>query len=111
MEKIAMIRPLLNHENAFLDLDVGVSVEYIGHDQNFNCILKSSDLKFKLEWILKFELFEEFNQEIYSKIIFDSACEVLMNTFSFIRRSRYDFIENKSYDYFGSEDIPNTLFN
>jgi hypothetical protein len=114
IEKIAMIRPLLNQKNASLDLDVDWSVEYIEHDQdqiNYNCILKSSDLKFKLEGILKLELFEEFNQEICSRIIFDKACELFMNTFSLTRQSSYNLVENKSFDYFGSEDIPNTLFN
>lgn len=112
IEKLAMIRPCLNPKNQDLNLDVDWSVDYVELDQkhiNYNCILKSSDLKFKLEGILELGLFEEFNQEICSKIIFDKACELLINNFSLSGQSSYNLMDKKSF--FDSDDIPNTLFN
>lgn len=112
IEKFGMIRPYLNPKNQDLDLDIDWSVDYVELDQkhvNYNCILKSSDLKFKLEGILELSLFEEFNQEICSKIIFDKACTLFIENFSLTRQTSYNFVENKSY--FGSEDISNTLSN
>ena len=114
MQKIGLIRPNTNPKNSSLNLDIDWSVEYTNTDQNeinFDIILKSCknfDLNFKVEGFVVLELFEEFNQESVSQIIFYQACNVLMDMISITRESAH-ILSNDSN--LGSEHIPNTLYN
>lgn len=114
MQKIGLIRPNTNPKNSSVNLDIDWSVEYTNTDQNeinFDIILKSYesfDLNFKVEGVVVLELFEEFNQECVSQIIFYQACNVLMDMISITRESVH-ILSNDSN--LGSEHIPNTLYN
>ena len=117
MQKIGMIREDFNPKNTKLNLDIDWAVEYRNTDQsqiNFDIILKSCEnftLNFKIEGILKLDLFETFVQEEISQILFNHACNVLMDMISITRSSTH--ILSNSGDLFnrGSENIPDTLFN
>ena len=116
MQKIGLIRPDVNPKNASLKMDIDWSVEYKNTDQNeinFDIILKTCEdliLNFKIEGIVKLDLFEEFIQEDVSRIIFNQACTVLMDMISISRESVH-ILPRKEYSDIGSEHVPNTLFN
>ncbi len=116
MQKIGLIREDTNPKNTNLDLDIDWSVEYTNTDQkmiNFNIILKSCgnfNLNFKVEGIVKLDLFEEFNQEELSQVIFYHAFNVLMDMISITRESVH-IISKKEYSNLGSENTSNTLYN
>jgi hypothetical protein len=116
MQKIGLIRDEVNPKNTNLNLDVDWFVEYMNTDQediNFSIVLKSCqnfNLNFKVEGIVKLDLFEEFIQEDVSQIIFCQACNVLMDMISITRESVHILPQNE-YSNLGSEHIPNTLYN
>ena len=116
MQKIGLIRDEVNPKNASLNLDIDWFVEYTNTDQddiNFDIVLKSCEnfnLKFKVEGIVKLELFEEFVQEEVSQIIFGQACNVLMDMISITRESVHILSRNE-YSNLGSDHIPNALYN
>ena len=116
MQKIGLIRDDINPKNTNLNLDIDWFVEYTNTDQdeiNFTVVLKSSEnfnLNFKVEGILKLDLFEEFNQEDVSQIIFYQACNVLMDMISITRESVHILSKNE-YSNLKSEYVPDTLFN
>ena len=76
MQKIGLIRDDINPKNTNLNLDIDWFVDYTNTDQdeiNFNIILKSCknfNLNFKVEGLIKLDLFEEFVQDEFSQIIF-----------------------------------------
>ncbi len=106
VEKIAMIREKYNPKNTNLNLDVDWSVEYTNTDQreiNYNIVLRSAEylnLNFKVEGLLKLDIFEEFVQQECSQIVFHHACTILMNMISLTRQSNYDLI---------NEDVSSTV--
>ena len=106
VEKIAMIREDYNPKNTNLNLDVDWSVEYTNTDQreiNYNIVLRSAEylnLNFKVEGLLKLDIFEEFVQQECSQIVFHHACTILMNMISLTRQSNYDLI---------NEDVSSTV--
>ncbi len=116
MQKIGLIRDDTNPKNTNLNFDVDWFVEYTNTDQNeinFNIVLKSCQnfsLNFKVEGIVKLDIFEEFIQEEVSQIVFYHACNVLMDMISITRESVHILSENE-YSKLGSEHIPNTLYN
>ncbi|MBQ7929299.1 MAG: pilus assembly protein [Methanobrevibacter sp.] len=116
MNKIGIIKQDINPKNSTLNLDIDWSVEYRNTDQdeiNFDIILKSCEnfnFSFKIEGILKLDLFEYFIQEEISQILFDKACNVLMDMISITRQSSHD-LSNSDLPYIGSENISNTLYN
>ena len=99
MQKIGLIRDDINPRNSDLNLDIDWYVEYTNADQdriNFNIVLKSCEnfnLNFKVEGILKLDLFEEFIQDECSQVIFYHACNVL------------DFYNTWIYSYYIKERI------
>ena len=116
MQKIGLIRDDTNPKNTNLNLDIDWFVEYTNTDQdeiNFTVVLKSSEnfnLNFKVEGILKLDLFEEFNQEDVSQIIFYQACNVLMDMISITCESVHILSKNE-YSNLKSDHVPDTLFN
>ena len=116
MQKIGLIRDDINPKNSNLNLDIDWFVEYTNTDQdeiNFTVVLKSWEnfnLNFKVEGILKLDLFEEFNQEDVSQIIFYQACNVLMDMISITHESVHILSKNK-HSNICSEHAPNTLYN
>ncbi len=98
VEKIAMIRENYNLKNANLNLDIDWSVEYINTDQrdvNYNIVLRSSEylnLNFKVEGLIRLEIFEEFLQKECSQIVFHHACTMLMNMITLTRQSNYELL-------------------
>ena len=114
MQKIGLIRDDTNPRNTNLNLDIDWFVEYTNTDQdeiNFAAVLKSSEnfnLNFKVEGILKLDLFEEFNQEDVSQIIFCQACNVLMDMISITRESVHILSKNE-YSDLNSEHVPDAL--
>ena len=102
MQKIGLIRDDINPRNSDLNLDIDWYVEYTNADQdriNFNIVLKSCEnfnLNFKVEGILKLDLFEEFIQDECSQVIFYHACNVLMDMVSLTRESIH-IISKKEY--------------
>lgn len=116
MQKIGLIRDDINPKNSNLNLDIDWFVEYTNTNQdkiNFNIVLKSSgnfDLNFKVEGIIKLDLFEEFIQDEVSQIIFYHACNVLMDMISITRESVH-ILSKKEYSNFGSQNTPDTLYN
>ena len=116
MQKIGLIRDEVNPKNSSLNLDIDWFVEYTNTDQDeidFNIVLKSCqnfNLNFKVEGIVKLDLFEEFVQEDVSQVIFWQACNVLMDMISITRESVHILSKNE-YSNLGSEHIPNTLYN
>lgn len=117
MQKIGMIRQDFNPKNSKLNLDIDWSIEYKNTDQDqidFDIILKSCEnftLNFKIEGILKLDLFETFAQDEISQIIFNQACNVLMDMISITRQSNHILSNHGDLSNIGSENIPNTLFN
>ena len=117
VQKIAMIRPETNPKNTDLNLGIDWSVEYKNTDQSridFDMILKSCenfDLNFKIEGIVELDLFEYFIQDEISQIIFNRACNILMNMISITRESSHMLSDSNDLSSLGSEHIPNTLFN
>ena len=109
MQKIGLIRDDINPKNSNLNLDIDWSVEYTNTDQdeiNFNIVLKSCgnfNLNFKVEGILKLDLFEEFIQDDVSQVIFYHACNVLMDMISITRESIH-ILSKKEYSNLGSEN-------
>lgn len=116
MQKIGLIRDDINPKNSDLNLDIDWYVEYTNTDQdriNFNIVLKSCgnfDLNFKVEGIIKLELFEEFIQEECSQVVFHHACNVLMDMISITRESIH-ILSKKEYSNLGSENHYNALYN
>ena len=116
MQKIGLIRDDTNPKNTNLKLDLDWFVEYTNTNQdkiNFNIVLKSSknfDLNFKVEGIIKLDLFEEFIQDEASQIIFYHACNVLMDMISITCESTH-ILSKKEYSNLGSENTPNTIYN
>jgi hypothetical protein len=116
MQKIGLIRDEINPKNSTVNLDIDWFVEYTNTDQdevNFNIVLKSCQdfsLNFKVEGIVKLDLFEEFIQEEVSQIIFGQACNVLMDMISITRESVH-ILSRDEYSNLGSDHIPNTLYN
>ena len=116
MHKIGMIKKDINPKNSTLNLGLDWSVEYTNTDQdeiNFDIILKSVEnfkFDFKIEGILKLDLFEYFIQEEISQILFDKACNVLMDMISITRQSTHE-LSNSDLTYIGSENISDTLYN
>ena len=114
MNKIGMIKQDANPKNSTLNLDIDWSVEYTNTDQdeiNFDIILKSYEgfrFSFKIEGILKLGLFETFVQDEISQLIFDKACNVLMDMISITRQTTHS-LSNSDLSYVGSENISNTL--
>ena len=100
VEKIAMIRENYNPKNANLNLDIDWSVEYINTDQrdvNYNIVLRSSEylnLNFKVEGLIRLEIFEEFLQKECSQIVFHHACTMLMNMITLTRQSNYELLKS-----------------
>ena len=98
VEKIAMIGENYNPKNTNLNLNVDWSVEYTDTDQRnvkYDIILKSTEyfnLNFKLEGLLKLGDFESFIQQECSQIIFNHACNLLMDMFSLTRQSNYELL-------------------
>ena len=98
VEKIAMIRENHNPKNTNLNLNIDWSVEYTNTDQRdvkYDIILKSKEyfnLNFKLEGLLKLGDFESFIQQECSQIIFNHACNLLMDMFSLTRQSNYELL-------------------
>ena len=115
VQKIAMIRQETNPRNTNLNLGIDWSVEYKNTDQSridFDMILKSCenfDLNFKIEGIVELDLFEYFIHDEISQIIFDRACNILMDMISITRESTH--MLSNELSSLGSEHIPNTLFN
>ena len=116
MQKIGLIRDDINPKNTNLNLDIDWFVEYTNTDQNeinFSIVLKSCgnfDLNFKVEGIVKLDLFEEFIQNDISQIIFYHACNVLMDMISITRESIH-IISKNEYPDLGSENHYNALYN
>jgi len=100
VEKIAMIRENRNLNNANLNLDIDWSVEYTNTDQrdvNYNIVLRSSEylnLNFKVEGLIRLDIFEEFLQQECSQIVFHHACTMLMNMISLTRQSNYELLKD-----------------
>lgn len=100
VEKIAMIRENYNPKNANLNLDIDWSVEYTNTDQrdvNYNIVLRSSEylnLNFKVEGLIRLEIFEEFLQKECSQIVFHHACTMLMNMITLTRQSNYELLKS-----------------
>ena len=116
MQKIGLIRDDTNPKNSSLNLDIDWFVEYANTDQdeiNFTAVLKSCEnfnLSFKIDGILKLDVFEEFNHEDVSQIIFYQACNVLMDMISITRESVHILSKN-DYSNLGGEHLPHTLYN
>ena len=106
VERMAMIRENYNPKNTNLNLDIDWSVEYTNTDQreiNYNIVLRSAqylNLNFKVEGLLKLDIFEEFIQQECSQIVFHHACTMLMNVISLTRQSNYELLK---------EDINSTI--
>lgn len=117
MQKIGLIRPCSNPKNTSLNLGIDWNVEYTNTDQkeiNFDIILKSCenfDLNFRIEGLVRLDLFEDFIQEDVSQIIFCRACNVLMDIISITRESVHILSNEEKYPSLGSEHIPNALYN
>ena len=117
VQKVGMMRPEFNPRNTSLNLDIDWSVEYRNTDQdriNFDIILKSCEnfnLNFKIEGIVKLDMFETFIQDEVSQVIFHHACNVLMDMISITRESAHILSTSNDSASLGSEHIPNTLFN
>ena len=100
VEKIAMIRENYNLKNANLNLDIDWSVEYTNTDQrdvSYNIVLRSSEylnLNFKVEGLIRLEIFEEFLQKECSQIVFHHACTMLMNMITLTRQSNYELLKS-----------------
>ena len=115
MQKIGLIRDDKNPKNSSLNLDIDWAVEYTNTDQdeiNFCMDLKSCEnfsLKFRVEGIIKLDLFEEFAQEAVSQMIFCHACNVLMDMISITRESNH-VLSKKEYSDFGREHVPDTPY-
>jgi hypothetical protein len=116
MRKIGLIRDDINPKNSRLDLGIDWFVEYTNtdqHEMDFDIVLKSSEifnLNFKVEGIVKLDLFEEFIQDDVSRIIFYRACNVLMDMISITRESVHILSDNKELSDLGREHIPNTSY-
>ena len=101
VEKIAMIREDYNPKNTNLNLDIDWSVEYTSTDQrdvNYNIVLRSAEylnLNFKLEGLIRLDVFEEFLQEECSQIVFHHACTMLMNMISLTRQPSYELFKDE----------------
>lgn len=101
VEKIAMIREDYNPKNTNLNLDIDWSVEYTSTDQrdvNYNIVLRSLEylnLNFKVEGLIRLDVFEEFLQEECSQIVFHHACTMLMNMISLTRQSSYELFKDE----------------
>ena len=99
VEKIAMIRENYNPKNTNLNLDVDWSVEYTNTDQreiNYNIVLRSAEylnLNFKVEGLLKLDIFEEFVQQECSQIVFHHACT--FSNHNILRRSAHCWQHDK----------------
>ena len=93
-----MIRQNHNPKNTNLNLDVDWSVEYSNTDQRdikYNIILKSGEylnLSFKVEGLIRLDIFEEFLQQECSQIVFHHACTMLMEMISLTRQSNYELL-------------------
>jgi hypothetical protein len=117
MQKIGMIRDDVNPKNLTLNLGIDWAVEYRQTDQDiipFDIVLKTCDdfrLNFKIEGFVKLDILEMFVQEEISQIIFSQACKVLMDMISITRESTHILSTDVDSVSFGSENIPNTLFN
>lgn len=116
MQKIGMIRQDFNPKNSRLNLDIDWSVEYMNAHQdqiNFDIILKSCNgftLDFKIEGIVKLDLFEEFIQEKISQILFDKACNVLMEMISITGQSTHRLSNYENPSTLGSEHYSKCSF-
>ncbi|WP_295598804.1 pilus assembly protein [uncultured Methanobrevibacter sp.] len=117
MQKIGLIRDDINPKNTNLNLDVDWFVEYTNTDQdniNFTIVLKSCgnfNLNFKVEGVIKLDLFEEFIQDECSQVIFYHACNVLMDMISVTRESIH-VLSKKKYSNLNSENATsNTPYN
>ena len=99
VEKIAMIRENHNPKNTNLNLDIDWSVEYTNTDQrnvNYNIVLRSAEylnLNFKVEGLIRLDIFEEFLQRECSQIVFHHACTMLMDMISLTRQSNYELLK------------------
>ena len=99
VEKIAMIRENQNPKNTNLNLDIDWSVEYTNTDQrdiNYNIVLRSAEylnLNFKVEGLIRLDIFEEFLQRECSQIVFHHACTMLMDMISLTRQSSYELLK------------------
>lgn len=108
MQKIGLIRDDINPKNSNLNLDIDWFVEYTNTDQekiNFNIVLKSCgnfNLNFKVEGIIKLDLFEEFIHDEVSQMVFYHACNVLMDMISITRESVH-ILSKKEYSNLDSE--------
>ena len=115
MKKIGLIRDEKNPKNTNLNLDIDWFVEYTHTEQeniNFTLVLKSYqnfNLNFKVEGILKLNLFEELNHDDASQIIFYHTCNVLMDMISITHESVHILSENEYSNL--SEHAHDTLFN
>ena len=100
VEKIAMIRENQNPKNMNLNLDIDWSVEYTNTDQrdiNYNIVLRSAEylnLNFKVEGLIRLDIFEEFLQRECSQIVFHHACTMLMDMISLTRQSDYELLKD-----------------
>lgn len=101
VEKIAMIRENYSPKNANLNLDIDWSVEYTNTDQrdvSYNIVLRSREylnLNFKVEGLIRLEIFEEFLQKECSQIVFHHACTMLMNMITLTRQSNYELLKSE----------------
>lgn len=101
VEKMAMIRENYSPKNANLNLDIDWSVEYTNTDQrdvSYNIVLRSREylnLNFKVEGLIRLEIFEEFLQKECSQIVFHHACTMLMNMITLTRQSNYELLKSE----------------
>jgi hypothetical protein len=116
MNKIGILKQDVNPTNSTVNLNIDWAVEYTNTDQdeiNFDIILKSCEsfnFSFKIEGILKLGLFETFVQDEISQLLFDKACNILMDMISITRQTSHN-LSNSDLSYLGSENISNTLYN
>lgn len=117
MQKIGFLRPDSNPKNTRLNVNLDWAIEFTNtekSDVNFDIVLKSCEnfnFSFKIEGIVKLDLFEDFLQEEISQVIFDQACNVLMDMISITRETVHFLSNKKEYSDLGSEHIHGALFN
>ena len=57
-------------------------------------LLEYFNLNFKVEGLIRLEIFEEFLQQECSQIVFHHACTMLMNMITLTRQSSYELLGN-----------------
>ena len=101
VEKIGIIKENFTPKNTDVNLDIDWSVEYTNTNQkniNYNLILKSVEnfnLNFKMEGFIRLDFSEEFNRQECSQIIFNHACNMLMNMISLTKQQSYGLLNGE----------------